>query len=75
MNSRKVDELGRIVLPIEIRNRLKINESDELLIESIGQVIILSKLNDNCTFCESKIDLIKIKSKYVCHNCFYELKF
>lgn len=75
MNSRKVDELGRIVLPIEIRKSLGINVGDELLIEHKEKIIVLSKLNTNCIFCGRETELIKMMDNHICEDCISQLKF
>lgn len=50
---RRVDELGRIVIPIELRNKLKIEEKDPIEIYVDGSSIILKKYQENCVFCGS----------------------
>ena len=55
---RKVDELGRIVLPIELRNALNIAQKDPLEIFVEGSSIILKKHEDNCIFCGSTKQLV-----------------
>ena len=56
---RKVDELGRIVIPMELRNKLKIGEKDPIEIYVDGNSVILKKLEESCIFCNSKKDIIK----------------
>ena len=51
---RKVDELGRIVLPIELRRTLGIDLRDPLEIYVEGESIVLKKYNPTCIFCGSK---------------------
>jgi transcriptional pleiotropic regulator of transition state genes len=63
---RKVDELGRIVLPIELRRTLNIAEKDSLEIFVEGSNIILSKYEPSCIFCGSDKDIINFKDKNVC---------
>ena len=48
---RKVDELGRVVIPIEIRNQFNIVEKDPIEIYVDGSSIILKKFEPNCIFC------------------------
>ena len=55
---RKVDELGRIVLPIEMRRTLDIAEQDTLEVYVEGDSIILRKYQDACVFCDSVRDLV-----------------
>lgn len=60
---RKVDELGRIVLPIELRRTLDIAEKDSLEIYVDGPKIILKKYNPACIFCDDASDVINYRGK------------
>ena len=55
---RKVDELGRIVLPIELRRTLGIEEKDRIEIFVDGESIILRKYQPACIFCDNAKDII-----------------
>ena len=66
---RKVDDLGRIVLPIELRRMLDIAERDELEIYVEQDRIILHKYEPACIFCGSSEDLISYQDKNVCREC------
>ncbi len=66
---RKVDELGRIVLPIEIRRKLEIAERDELEIYMENDKIILQKYEPTCVFCASAVGLTDYKGKNICRGC------
>ena len=66
---RKVDELGRIVLPIELRRVLDIAERDELEIYMENDRIILQKFEPSCIFCRSSQGLVTYKGKNVCQVC------
>lgn len=66
---RKVDELGRIVLPIELRRILDIAERDELEIFMENDRIILQKYESSCVFCSSTQGLVSYKGKNVCQTC------
>lgn len=66
---RKVDELGRIVLPIELRRTLDIAERDELEIYLDDDKIILQKFEPSCIFCGSSYRLITYHGKNVCQEC------
>ena len=70
---RKVDELGRIVLPIELRRTLDIAEKDSLEIYVDGASIVLKKYQPACIFCADAKDVINFKGKNVCPNCIREL--
>lgn len=71
---RKVDELGRIVLPIELRRTLGIDVKDSLEIFIDGNYIMLKKYQPSCIFCDQAKDVISFKGKNVCPNCIKELK-
>ena len=71
---RKVDELGRIVLPIEMRRTLDIAERDALEIFVDGDNIILKKYQPACIFCENTKDIIRYKGKNICPDCINKLK-
>ena len=66
---RKVDELGRIVLPIELRRTLDIAERDELEIYMENDRIILQKFEPACVFCGSARGLIAFRGKNICQDC------
>ena len=70
---RKVDELGRIVLPIELRRTLDIDIKDSLEIFVEGSSIILKKYETSCIFCGSVKNIEPFKGKNVCSACKSEL--
>ena len=70
---RKVDELGRIVMPIELRRTLDIAERDPLEIYVDGSSIILKKYMPACIFCGESRDVVQFKGKNVCPKCLKEL--
>ncbi|MDN5331703.1 MAG: AbrB family transcriptional regulator, transcriptional pleiotropic regulator of transition state [Tepidanaerobacteraceae bacterium] len=71
---RKVDELGRVVIPIELRRTLDINEKDALEIYVDTDRIILKKYQPGCIFCGSAENIINFKGKNICKDCASELK-
>lgn len=71
--SMKVDELGRIVIPKEIRNKFDIKTNDKLDIYVENDVISLIKDSKKCIFCSSTKDLIEQNNKYVCNKCMQKL--
>lgn len=71
---RKVDELGRIVLPIELRRTLDIAERDSLEIYVDGSSIMLRKYQPACIFCGDAAGVTNFKGKNVCPNCIKELR-
>ena len=66
---RKVDELGRIVLPIELRRTLDIEERDALEIYLDGDKIVLKKHETACLFCGSAQGLVGYRGKNICGAC------
>ena len=66
---RKVDELGRVVIPIEIRNQFNIAEKDPIEIYVDGSSIILKKYEPNCIFCGNTENLISYNDKLICEDC------
>lgn len=70
---RKIDELGRIVLPSEIRRVFGIREGDELDISVDGERVILQKRQDVCLFCSTQENLIEFHNRRVCDKCAGEL--
>ena len=70
----KVDELGRIVLPIEMRRTLDIGEKDALEIYVEGSSVILKKYKPSCVFCDATKDITVFKGKNICPKCLKELK-
>lgn len=71
---RKVDELGRIVLPIELRRTLDIAERDALEIYVEGSTVVLKKYRPTCIFCDSSKDISIFRGKNICPKCLRELK-
>ena len=71
---RKVDELGRIVLPIELRRTLEIAEKDALEIYVDGSTIVLKKFRPSCIFCDGAKDVSVFRGKNVCAKCLRELR-
>lgn len=66
---RKVDELGRVVIPIELRRTLGIDEKDALEIYVDAEKIILKKYEPACVFCGNASDVQHYRSKLVCREC------
>ena len=71
---RKVDELGRIVIPKEMRESFNINKYDPLEIYVDGNSIILKKYDPTCVFCGNTENIYLFAEKNVCRNCLDELK-
>ena len=71
---RKVDPLGRIVLPIELRRTLQIDVKDEVEIFVEGEQICLIKYQHQCVICGNKTNLKEYKGKKICSACIELLK-
>lgn len=71
---RKVDELGRIVLPMELRRTLNIGKEDPVEIFVDEESIVLRKYEPACVFCGDAKDVRNIKGKNVCKKCLDEMK-
>ena len=70
---RKVDELGRVVLPKELRTTLDIAQKDPLEIYIDGNSIILKKHEPACIFCGDAANVVSYMDKKVCKNCIAKL--
>lgn len=71
---RRIDELGRIVLPIELRRTLDIKERDSLEIFVEDSTVVLKKYRPTCLFCDSARDLAVFRDKNICAKCLRELQ-
>ena len=70
---RKVDELGRVVVPKELRRQLGIGDNDPVEIYMDEDKIILKKYQPCCHFCASEEELVDFKGKKICTLCLAEL--
>ena len=66
---RKIDNLGRVTLPIELRRNLDVDCGDPLEIYTEGSSIVLKKYEPACIFCGSSKKITQYKGKNVCENC------
>jgi transcriptional pleiotropic regulator of transition state genes len=71
---RRVDGLGRVVLPMELRRTLGIHVKDPLSISVDGERIVLEKYREACVFCGSEDDLSPVRGRPVCASCIAEIK-
>lgn len=71
---RKLDELGRVVIPIEIRKNFDITEKNSIEIFVEGSSIILKKIKPDCIFCETSKNLIEFNNKLICNRCLEKIK-
>ena len=70
---RRIDHLGRIVIPAELRRLLGINEGDYIQFSTEDNKVVIEKLEERCTFCGDAADLAQFRSKLVCATCRTEL--
>ena len=70
---RRIDHLGRIVIPAELRRLLGIKEGDYIGFSAEDGRVVIEKLEERCTFCGSASDLTEFRSKLVCASCKGEL--
>ena len=66
---RRVDELGRVVIPIELRNKFYIQVKDPIEIYVQENTIVLKKYEPNCIFCGNSKNLISYNDKLICKKC------
>lgn len=71
---RRIDDLGRIVIPKETRRVLGIKEGDSLEIFTEDENIILKKYQPGCVFCSDAKEVINFKGKMICKNCLKDIK-
>lgn len=71
---RKMDTLGRVVIPIELRRTLGIDVKDSIEIFVDKDTIILKKYNPACSFCDNAGDLVHYKGKNICKDCLASLQ-
>ena len=71
---RHIDELGRIVVPKDMRMKMDIASSDPVEIYVEGNKIILTKYHPCCNFCGSENDVVNFKGKKICRECLEEIK-
>ncbi len=70
---RQMDDLGRVVIPVELRRTLQIDRRDPLEIFVEGDKIILKKYEAACVFCGSTQDTVSFKEKSVCSHCLTQI--
>ncbi len=72
--ARKIDQLGRVVLPAELRRLFNIGEGDLVEIYVEDDRIILRKVEDHCVFCGATEALQEHRHKQICKTCIDDLK-
>lgn len=70
---RNIDELGRLVVPKELRKKMGIKENDPVEIYVDGDKIVIAKYHSLCHFCGASADVVDYRDKKICKNCIDEL--
>ncbi len=70
---RRLDSLGRIVPPMELRRALGIEDRDELEFSLEGDAIVMRKYKPSCAFCGQTEELTEFKGHYICESCHREI--
>lgn len=72
--TKKIDNLGRIVIPNEILKTLNLKKQDTIEFFTEGECLILKRYTKDCSFCGNLENLIEFKEKNICKNCIDKLK-
>lgn len=67
--TRRIDQLGRIVVPAEFRRMLGIEAGDQLEMSVAGDKLVIAKLDPECALCGGRRKLMEIHEKHVCRTC------
>lgn len=71
---RKLDNVFRIVIPMEFREQLEIKGDQYVVVSEEGKKIIIKKYNNGCVFCGKEKQLIEYKDNFICKKCLDEMK-
>lgn len=71
---KRIDEMGRIVIPKNVRQTINVTTGDSLQFFIDGDGIVMKKFSSACEFCGSDNDLTELKGKYICAECVSHLK-
>ncbi|HHV59924.1 MAG TPA: AbrB/MazE/SpoVT family DNA-binding domain-containing protein [Clostridiaceae bacterium] len=71
---RRVDQLGRIVLPKKLRKEFEFNEKNDIELLIDGDTIVLRRFLPSCVFCNTRENVSEYKGRNICENCMEELK-
>ena len=71
---RRIDDLGRVVLPVELRRTLNLEVRDPVEIFIDGDAIVLRKYDAACLFCGAPRDLRSYRGKQICRSCLRQLR-
>ncbi|MBE6735044.1 MAG: AbrB/MazE/SpoVT family DNA-binding domain-containing protein [Ruminococcaceae bacterium] len=69
----RVDELGRIVIPVKIRRMLDFDKGSCLEVFTEEQNLVIRKYASSCAFCQSEDNLFELKGKFICKSCLEEI--
>ena len=69
----KIDKLGRVLIPKNLRQRLDLSVDDPIEVFTDGDALVLKKYRKKCAFCGSEENVISFKEKYICRACISEL--
>jgi transcriptional pleiotropic regulator of transition state genes len=72
--TRKVDSLGRIVLPKSLRKQMDIAINDDIKFLVDGDMVVIKKYEPSCIFCDTEENVSKYRGKYICSKCMDELR-
>ena len=70
---RRVDELGRLVIPKELRRKIDVMDGDEVEILGGEGCIIIKKYSPACAFCGGDEELVSFKDRKICSDCIREI--
>lgn len=71
---RKVDALGRVVIPVELRRAMEIEVGDLVSVDQDGTRLVIHKVETSCAFCGSRADLTSYRDRMVCAACLGDLR-
>jgi transcriptional pleiotropic regulator of transition state genes len=71
---RKVDDLGRVVLPVGMRRALGIGEGEEVEVWLDGDRVVVAKPAEHCAFCGGQEELRGFRGRVVCWSCLAALR-
>jgi transcriptional pleiotropic regulator of transition state genes len=73
--TRRIDQLGRVVVPAELRRMLGINEGDSLEFTARGDELVLRRIAPSCAICgDHADDLVDLHDKHLCMSCVREIR-
>ena len=71
---RKIDKLGRVVIPKSLRNAVGIDLNDEISMTLSGDRIVISKASGICALCNKDKTFLQINNKQICETCYEKIK-